>query len=168
MLFTAAGSLRRMRAQIAEMRRLADRPEGELFAAAPLSQWTPSEHIDHSIKVAASIVLRLLQSDPPRGERPLSIPGRLVLALGYIPRGRGRAPEKLRGARLAGPELHASLTKLEGKLALLAADHLAAARGPIVPHPRFGDLVPAQALRFAAVHGDHHLRIVKDILAAAR
>jgi hypothetical protein len=56
------------------------------------------------------------------------------------------------------------LTKLEGKFDELTAGHLADARGPIVPHPRFGGLRPAQALRFAAVHMDHHLRIIADIV----
>lgn len=165
MFFTAAGSLARVRAQIAAMRALADQSEERLFATAPFTTWTPSEHIDHNVKVAAAIVGRLLDDGAARGDRGVSAIGRLILAVGRIPRGKGKAPERVFGARQTAAELHASLDKLEAKLALLTDRHLAASRGPIVPHPRFRGLLPAQALRFLAIHTDHHLRIVADILA---
>ena len=164
MFFTAGQSLNRIRVQLNDMRRLADGPEQHIFATSMLSAWTPSEHLDHLVKVSASIVNRLLQLDAPRVDRPVSALGRIILAVGRIPRGRGNAPERLRGARVTPAELHAGLTKLEGKLDELTDPHLTDTRGPIVPHPRFGGLCPSQALRFAAVHNDHHLRIIADIL----
>ncbi len=160
--------LDRVRAQVAELRTFADKPEAQLCATAPFSKWNPSEHLDHSIKVTASIVNRLLDTEAPRGERPLTFIGRLVLLFGWIPRGRGKAPERLRGAQCNSADLHASLTKLEGKIALLTDQHLDDKRGGIVPHPRFGDLVPTVALRFALIHTRHHLRIVEDILKAKK
>lgn len=164
MFFNAAQSLERLHGQLAAMRTLADSPERDLFAESRHSAWTPSEHIDHLVKVSASIVNRILQPDAPRCETSVSALGRIILVCGRIPRGRGKAPERLRGARVAGAALHAGLTKLEGKLDELSDTHLADSRGAIVPHPRFGGLRPAQALRFAAVHNDHHLRIIADIL----
>lgn len=160
--------LDRLRAQVSELRTLADKPDAQLCATAPLSKWSPSEHLDHSIKVTASIVNRLLDTEAPRGERPLSFIGRLVLLSGWIPRGAGKSPERVRGTQCNSADLHASLTKLEGKIALLTAEHLNDARGGIVPHPRFGDLVPTVALRFARIHTRHHLRIIEDILKAKR
>ena len=162
MFFTAGASLERVRAQLREMRALADSPQ--LLAEAHCSAWTPAEHLDHSVKVTASIINRLLDREAPRGDGGMSATGRIVLAVGRIPRGRGKSPERLRGARIGAAELHAGLTKLEGKIDELEASHLADTRGAIVPHPRFGDLRPSQALRFAAVHNDHHLRIIEDIL----
>jgi len=161
-------SLARIRTQLAAMRGLANRTEPELLTAAPCSEWSPSEHLDHAIKVAASIVNRLLDLEAPRGGRGVSAMGRLIMLVGRIPRGRGKSPERLRGTRQTAESLQASLAKLEGKLDLLAAQHLEPARGPVVPHPRFGGLTPPHALRFAVVHTDHHLRIIRDILAAAR
>ncbi|HYR29191.1 MAG TPA: DinB family protein [Thermoanaerobaculia bacterium] len=161
-------SLARIRKQLTAMRALASRTEPELLAVAPCSGWSPSEHLDHSIKVTASIVSRLLDLDAPRGARGVSAVGRLIMLVGRIPRGRGRSPERLTGTRQTAADLQASLTKLERKLDLLAAQHLEPARGPIVPHPRFGGLTPPHALRFAEIHTDHHLRIIDDILAAAR
>lgn len=165
MFFTAATSLDRVRRQLGDMRTLADSPETALFAQSRLSAWTPSEHMDHLIKVTASIVNRILQLDAPRVDASVSALGRIILAVGRIPRGRGRAPERLRGARVGAAELHAGLTKLEGKIDELTAPHLDDLRGAIVPHPRFGGLRPSQAMRFAAVHNDHHLRIIAEILA---
>lgn len=162
MFSNAGASLERVREQLRHMRALADSPR--ITAVAACSAWTPAEHLDHSVKVAASIVNRLLDLEAPRGDRPVSALGRIILALGRIPRGRGKAPERLRGARATAAELHAGLTKLEGKIDELDASHLADTRGAIVPHPRFGGLRPSQALRFAAVHNDHHLRIIADIL----
>jgi hypothetical protein len=161
-----AAHLDRVRAQVAELRAFADKPEAQLCATAPFSKWNPSEHLDHTIKVTASIVNRLLDVGAPRGERPLTFIGRLVLLFGWIPRGVGKAPERVLGTRCSAAELHASLTKLEGKIGLLTAEHLDDRRGGIVPHPRFGDLVPTVALRFADIHARHHLRIIEDILKA--
>lgn len=149
--------------QVAEMRRLSSLPDAQLFATCDVSQWTPSEHLDHSVKVMSSIVRRLLHADAERG-RPLSVIGRLVLLFGWIPRGRGKSPERLRGARVTREELAAALDALASQLARLDASHLAHARGPVVPHPSFGGLTPSQAVRFAAIHTKHHLKIVADLL----
>jgi hypothetical protein len=164
MFFTAAASLARLRGQLRQMRALADSPQ--LFAESRLSAWTPSEHIDHLTKVTTSIVRRLLQPEAERVDKPFQLLGRVILAAGWIPRGRGKAPERLRGVRVDAAELHASLTTLEGKLDELTPQQIDDQRGPIVPHPRFGGMRPSQALRFAAVHNEHHLRIIADILRA--
>lgn len=163
MFFSASRNLDRVRQQLVRIRTLATTGEPRLFTTAQCSAWCPSEHLDHIVKVSASIVNRLLQMDAPatKGISPL---GRIILAVGRIPRGRGNAPKRLRGARISAADLHASVARLEEKLEMLSDVHLAEKRGPIVPHPRFGGLRPAQALRFTAVHNDHHLRIIEDIL----
>jgi hypothetical protein len=155
--------LSRLQEQVAEMRRLSALPDAQLFATCGVSQWTPSEHVDHSVKVMSSIVNRLLDPGAERG-RPLSAIGRLILILGWIPRGRGQSPKRLRGARASREELSGALDALAAQLAQLEASHLALTRGPVVPHPRFGGLTPPQAVRFAAIHTYHHLKIVADLL----
>jgi len=163
--------LSRLQEQIAEMRRLSALPDTQLFATCDVSQWSPCEHVDHSVKVMSSIVGRLLDLNAERG-RPFSFIGRLILLFGWIPRGRGKSPKRLVGARRTREELSAALDALASQLAQLDTAHLAPARGPIVPHPLFGSLTPPQAVRFAAIHTKHHLKIVADLLrrgaAAAR
>jgi hypothetical protein len=155
--------LSRLQEQVAELRRLLALPDAQLFATCDMSQWTPSEHVDHSVKVMSSIVARLLDPAAERG-RPFSLLGRLILLLGWIPRGRGKSPTRLRGARATREELSIALDTLASQLARLEASHLALSRGPIVPHPLFGGLTPPQAVRFAAIHTKHHLKIVADLL----
>jgi hypothetical protein len=153
----------RMRKQLIELRRLSSLPEAQLFATTDVSGWTPSEHLDHSLKVATLIVQRVLDPTAERG-RPFSFVGRLILWSARIPRGRGKSPERMRGARATREELTAAIDALEAHLARLNASLMLRSRGPIVPHPFLGSLTPRQALRFAVVHTDHHLRIVKDVL----
>ena len=162
---SASAHLARIREQLIRIRTLADSPQ--LDATCAVSAWCPSEHLDHIVKVSASVVNRLLDLDAP-ASKGASLLGRIIMTIGRIPRGRARSPERLRGARVSAVDLHAALAKLEGKLALLSDAHLAETRGAIVPHPRFGGLRPGQALRFTAIHNDHHLRIIDDILKAAR
>ncbi len=157
-------STRKLAAQMEEMARIAALDERALFADSNVSAWTPAEHLDHLIKVSSSIVQRLLDLDAPAGPRGISPLGRLILLLGRIPRGRGKAPERLRGTRATAPELLAALERLRARIAQLEDPHLAHARGCIVPHPKFGGLNPSQALRFAVLHNEHHFKIVRDIL----
>lgn len=151
---------------IAELRRLAALPDAQLFASSPISGWTPAEHVDHSVKVATSIVNRLLDLTAERG-KPFKFVGRLILLLGWIPRGKGRSPERLRAVQCSREELTAAIDALEVQLAKLGASHLDAKRGGVVPHPLFGGLNPMQALRFTTVHTRHHLKIVRDVLRQA-
>lgn len=128
-----------------------------------VSGWCPAEHLDHMTKVAGSVVSVL--GDENAQPRPgVTLMGRLVMLVGWIPRGIGKAPRRVLGTRAAAEDIHAAVAGLEQALEALPAAALSPARGPIVPHPRFGGLTPPQALRFIAVHNEHHLKIVRDIL----
>jgi hypothetical protein len=165
-LFDAARSLTRVRGQIVDMRRLVDGPH--LLVESTISAWTPAEHLDHVLKVGTAMINRLLKPDLaplPRGISPL---GRVILTIGRIPRGVGKAPERMHGARVTADALRAALDRLDSLLPTLEPAHLDAKRGAIVPHPRFGGLTPAQTLRFTAIHNDHHLRIIEDMVRRRR
>jgi hypothetical protein len=162
MFFSTTRTLPWLRQQHVAIRKLIDGPN--LFVESKISAWTPAEHLDHLIKVGTAMFNRLLQSDVKRLTRGISPVGRIILTLGRIPRGLGKAPERVRGLRATAEELRASLEHLDALLATFNTTHLDAARGAIVPHPRFGGLTPAQTLRFAAIHNDHHLRIIADVI----
>jgi hypothetical protein len=163
-----ARALQRLREQIDELRRLAALDEGALFATSTVSAWTPAEHADHLIKVCTSVVQRLLDARPPAELKRLNVIGRLILLAGRIPRGRGRSPERLRGARVSAAELLESLQRLEAGIEQLNESILSAKRGRVVPHPYFGGLDPLQAIRFAVIHNRHHLLIINDVLHSRR
>lgn len=158
-----------MSSSLAGVRRELDRLEPWLATADlarrrdAVSKWCLGEQIDHTLKVAASILERLGQvgKEP---KTPISLVGRLVLLVGWIPRGVGKAPEASLGVLRSAPELSAALAHVRGLVDRLAGaperlDH----RRRTVRHPRFGGLTPAQALRFVEIHTRHHLKILRDI-----
>ena len=164
---TAAAALARIREQLERMRALCNTPEAQLFAANErVSGWSPGEHVDHLLRVT-NLILHRIPSDEvlPRG---ISLLGRIILTLGWIPRGIGKAPERLGGRRTSPAELQATLEKVTNVLATIDTAAVDAARAPNVPHPRFGGLTPSQALRFVVIHNDHHLEIVRDVLGMRR
>lgn len=155
-------SLARLRAQLEQIRALAQSPD--IFEANErISRWSVAEHLDHLIKVSGAIVRRVCEENPPVEPRGISFTGRVVLACGWMPRGVGKAPKHVYGARATPVELEAAATKLEKSIAAVVPAMLAL-RTPTVPHPRFGGLTPAQAMRFVVIHNAHHLKIVTEIL----
>ena len=162
-------SFARITSQIAAMRSLIAGSNEQLHCAADgVSGWCPAEHLDHMAKASSSVLRRLAATDASAPDRGINLVGRVVLAIGRIPRGRGKSPEKLHGTRADAAALMASLDELEGLARSLSPKTLAAVRTPMVLHPKFGGLTPSQALRFVAIHNDHHLRIIADIARAAK
>ena len=159
-------TLARIRSQIERMRALAREPEARLCARQErVSAWSPAEHLDHMYKVSMSIVRRITEEGAQPSKRGINVMGRVILFFGWIPRGRGKTPERLSGTICTGPHIEASLGRLEQVLDNLPVAAVDASRSPIVPHPMFGGLTPSQALRFIVIHTKHHLRIIDEILA---
>jgi hypothetical protein len=167
MFYTAAGSLRALRKQVTRIRAFAQLPEGKLFASSPLSGWTPSEHLNHLIRVCKSVVELLLDPAPRTLSRKINLMGRVILHTGRIPRGRAKAPAQFIAERAESAQLLAALDELEVAIARIPIADLPKRTDATVKHPRFGGLTPGQALRFVAIHNDHHLRIIDDMLKGA-
>ena len=129
-----------------------------------VSAWPIGQHLDHVLRAQAGIAARLDGSAPAEAAPPASLLGRVLLSVGWIPRGRGRAPAAtlpqpvdaatLRAAHAAALARHAALA---AHLPEIAADPSRSA------HPAFGGLTRAQWLRFAPMHLHHHQKIVRDI-----
>lgn len=160
-----ANTLSRIRSQNERIRALVASGEPRLAAGQPrISAWSVSEHLDHILKVAISIVRRVNQPDAEEGKSGINILGRAVLLSGWIPRGRGKSPERLVGTRVAATEIDAAMARLEQLMDEVVLGTCDASRKRVVPHPIFGGLTPSQALRFTVVHTNHHLKIVEEIL----
>ena len=162
-LVAAVAELARIRGQLERMRTLCGEPDERLFVTKDgVSKWSPAEHVDHLLKVTSSVLERI-----PTGEvlpNGISFLGRVILGLGWIPRGVGKAPARVMAVRTTPAELHETLARVASLVEAVDATAVDGVRSPNVPHPRFGGLTPAQALRFVSVHNDHHLKIVRDIL----
>ncbi|HSM14493.1 MAG TPA: DinB family protein [Thermoanaerobaculia bacterium] len=159
--------LRDIERQLGEIEGILSEGEEAVALSRPgVSGWSVAQQIDHLLIVVERTVERLM-AKPEALPRGLTWTGRIVLALGWFPRGSARAPKGFEGRELTARELAERLAALRAGLAeLAAARDVLERRDPVVPHPYFGGLDAARALRNAVVHTEHHLSIVRDIRRA--
>ena len=153
----AAGTLSRIREQSARIRAILG--SREISARVPRSAWCVAEHLDHTLKVTNGTLQVLLKTELPPLSKGINFVGRMVLLTGWIPRGRGNAPEKLRGTPATAAELETQLAQLDELLDRIAAEPPRSTT-PVLRHPLFGGLSFAQSLSFLAIHTNHHLKII--------
>ena len=118
-------------------------------------------HIEHSLLTVDSIIEALKKSEPVLYKRKFSFPKLLVFTMNKIPRGRGKAPTWVQ------PKENFSVESLQAHAAstgqkLLDLEKLQP--NNFIKHPVFGNLKLKPAVRFIAIHTQHHLNIVRDIL----
>jgi hypothetical protein len=152
----------------ARLRSLIDEGDGRLALRVPqVSAWSIGQQIDHMLKILDRGLTRIEKGGktPSRG---INLAGRAVLALGWIPRGVGKAPEGMEGMEATAPDLATHLDAIRTRLAAVRARPGGLRPGErILPHPYFGGLDLPQTVRFWVVHTVHHLKIVADIRRAA-
>ena len=127
-----------------------------------VSQRDVGWHIAHSLKAVIKITEAVSNSDPLGYQRRLNFARSLVYCIGFIPRGRGKAPKSvLPTADISESTLREELVlvrKLVGEL-----EHLDPKSNFL--HPYFGQLNLRQTKWFLALHTKHHLKIIDDIIA---
>jgi hypothetical protein len=122
-----------------------------------------SWHIAHSLKVINAIAETVKISNPEEYQWRFNFSRSLINILGFIPRGKGKAPkavlptdvqtsEQLREALQTAKQMLLELEHLDGKSHFM--------------HPYFGQLNLKQTKKFLAIHTKHHLKIIDDILKA--
>jgi hypothetical protein len=137
--------------------------------APKVSDWSVGRQVDHMLNVAQGAHTRLT-GESAELARGINLAGRLLLGLGWLPRGVGKSPRSVLPA-----EAPVATVEVE-RLGRLRQDFQALGKGAgkltsrrrIFPHPYFGGLDARQTLRFLVVHTHHHLKIVRDIRRAAR
>ena len=127
----------------------------EKVSAAPVG-W----HLEHSLLTLDAIIDGIKKSEPASYKSKLSFARLLVMTLGKIPRGRAKAPERVRPASIDREILEKHFEKTDGKINELTTIN----SGQYFLHPYFGNLRLKPAIRFMELHTRHHLDIVKDIL----
>jgi hypothetical protein len=131
--------------------------------ADSVSGWSIHEHVEH-IVLAAEAMLGMIETGAvPADATGTSLIGQLVLKTGYIPRGRGDAPDTTVPGKLAPTALRGRLELLATRVRALEAEALEADERIVGNHQVFGGFTAAQWLRFMAVHGNHHAKIISDI-----
>lgn len=162
--------LARIVRQIEEIGHLVDLEPAQLdLRVDSVSLWSVRQQVDHSLKVLA-LGLRIFddQHPPPPLPRGINLLGRVLLAFGWLPRGRGRSPKSVLPAETATEDIAAEIRRLRSAYSAPAlAEHpIFGDPTPVVPHPYFGGLTAAQGIRMLAAHTWHHQKIVRDIRRA--
>ena len=166
--------LARLDAFYAEVDGIAALDDELLFRAAPeVSGWSAGHHLFH-ITLANELALRNVRmlvegkSKWIAHEGEPSLLGLLTLYHGIIPRGVGQAPRAVTPPAAPDPgvvrDTLASNRQDLDRLRAQLPDVIAAPGG--IPHADLGLLSATHWLRFAGLHGWHHLRIMREVLEA--
>ena len=139
----------------------------------PISKWSVGQHLHHVALVTGTIATFVKSILRGRGEPGFPDPeqaaaARAIFETGRIPRGKAKAPEgAIPEAAPDGDLIRAAVEKARDCWSSLLDQH-AEMENCIgrLPHPALGPLTAAEWARFTAVHAEHHLRIVEEILSA--
>ena len=119
-------------------------------------------HIDHCFKVIIATSKSLINSNEDDYKWKFNFYRSLLLPLGYFPRAKVRAPKVVNNKE--------EIVLADLTLQLINAKSLVAEANKLnprhnFPHPYFGLLNLKESQRFMAVHTNHHIKIIKDILS---
>ncbi|MBK7560617.1 MAG: hypothetical protein IPI68_03630 [Chitinophagaceae bacterium] len=127
-----------------------------------VSQVTVGWHLEHSLLALIKMISAVEQSNPADIKKKFNLKRSLVLMLGKIPRGKAKVPDSVKpGAEINRATITGLLEKARQKAELfekLNADKF-------FTHPVFGDLQVNQARKIMAIHTNHHIEIIKDIIS---
>ncbi|GMN09783.1 hypothetical protein MTsPCn9_18260 [Croceitalea sp. MTPC9] len=126
-----------------------------------VSQASVSWHLDHSLKTINRISEQLIQSKPKDYSSSFSFQRVVVHTTGVIPRGVAQSPQNVRPPDvILLDSLKIQLEEVKNnikKINLLD-------KNTHFEHPVFKTLDKGQTKRFLAIHTNHHLKIIRDIL----
>ncbi len=118
-------------------------------------------HLDHSLKVINNVCEDLKASNPESYKPTFSFIKIYIFLSGSIPRGKARAPKSV----VSNEEIIKSTIETQlalAKINLQEIKNLPAKSN--FQHPYFGKLSLKKSQHFLAIHTNHHLAIVNDIL----
>jgi hypothetical protein len=149
----------------------AERPDLPPLAAEAVSGWSVGRQLEHLL-LSDRMILEgmdgLLAGKLQSAGGGPSLLGRVVLWTGFIPRGRGRAPEGVVPAGMEAEAMAAGFREISDRLEALEPKlgELAASRSTY-RHPVLGCFNPYQWLEFVRIHHHHHGKIMGEIAKSA-
>ena len=118
-------------------------------------------HIEHCLLVIKQITATVAQSDPKLYKSKFNMSRFFVFLSKTIPRGKAKAPKIVIPANEITLEaLQESLANTYGAITYLKDCE----ENQYFMHPFFGQLNKKQTIKFLAIHTEHHLKIIRDIL----
>lgn len=129
-------------------------------ANSSISNSTVGWQIEHSLKTIFEIVQFVKKSNPNNYQWKFSFNKTLVSTLGFIPRGKAKAPKLvIPNETISESTLKNSFQKINE--ALQEWDSFD--ENAHFPHPYFGNLNKKSTEWFLNLHTKHHLKIINDI-----
>ena len=126
-----------------------------------ISEVSVGWHIEHSLLVIKQITATVAQSEPKLYKNKFNVKRFFVFLTKTIPRGKAQAPKVVIPVdEITIETLQASLKNTYQAITYLkdCEEH------QYFMHPFFGQLNKKQTIKFLAIHTEHHLKIVRDIL----
>ena len=126
-----------------------------------ISEVSVGWHIEHSLLVIKQITATVAQSEPKLYKYKFNISRFFVFLSKTIPRGKAKAPKVVIPVEEITIEtLQESLKNTYQAIAYLkdCQEH------QYFMHPFFGQLNKKQTIKLLAIHTQHHLKIIRDIL----
>ena len=126
-----------------------------------VSQVTVGWHLEHSLLALIKMISAVEHSNPADYKGKFNFKRFIVFMLGKIPRGKAKAPESVKPAEdINLDNINALIEKAKQKVAVF--EKLSPCK--FFTHPVFGDLQLKQASRVVAIHTNHHIQIINDII----
>ena len=118
-------------------------------------------HIEHSLLVIIKICQSIANADPNKYEWKFSLRWLLFYLSGSFPRGKAKAPPAVIPVEAVNLEtLKASIEIARKSISSLKSVH----PNQYFIHPIFGKLNKKSTMAFFAIHTNHHLKIIRNIL----
>lgn len=118
-------------------------------------------HIEHTLLVINVIITGLKNSNPSDYKWKFNLSRLFVFTLNKIPKGKGKAPDRVQPKNIFTPEslkIHLALTIDK----LTELNNLKANQS--INHPVFGKLNLKSTIKFLLIHTHHHIEIIDDII----
>lgn len=118
-------------------------------------------HIDHTLKSIIIICNTLESSRADDYKWNFSLTRELVLLTGFIPRGKGKAPQVVNSkSKIELKNIEEQLNMAKELISKVQYHHPKSN----FDHPFLGKMNLKKSIRFLEVHTRHHLKIIDDIL----
>ena len=168
---TRDGDTRALHAALNRLGEALTWPEERLYAVVPaVSSWSPAQHVQHALIALRRIfaAVRELRAGTSEAIQPrgcITLPGRVLLLGGWIPRGKATAPgfavpdgipsrAEMNETHQGACERYAELAPVAGGLRSVSG---------VIEHPILKGMNASQWWRFARIHTEHHLAIIDDV-----
>lgn len=127
-----------------------------------ISQVNIGWHIEHACLVIIKITETIKKSNPDEFKSKFSFLKLVVFITGKFPRGKANAPAAVMPVEQLTPsQLLESIAN--AKKAIEELNNCA--KNQFFKHPIFGNLNKKQTIPFLGIHTNHHISIIKDIVA---